>query len=273
MNANLQLRVQRYGWDRASKYYEASWQKQLHPAHEQVLEWADLNGGERVLDIACGTGLVTLPAAQAVGDKGEVVGTDLSDNMVAAIKATAAMRNLNNTSFSQMDAEDLKFEDESFDVALCALGLMYAPHPLKAIEEMHRVLRPGARAVVAVWGQRERCGWEGIFSVVDERVNTDVCPLFFQLGTKNVLQLTFQMAHFENIEIERISTVLHYDSAESACMAAFAGGPVAMAYARFDEDTRASAHADYLESIERYRIGRRYEIPGEFVIARGYKSK
>jgi hypothetical protein len=76
-------------------------------------------------------------------------------------------------------------------------------------------------------------------------------------------------AGFTNIEVDRLSTVLEYDSADAALGAAFVGGPVAMAYSRFDEHVRADAHAEYLESIERFKQGSGYAIPGEFVVARG----
>jgi hypothetical protein len=66
--------------------------------------------------------------------------------------------------------------------------------------------------------------------------------------------------------------VLRYSTADDACGAAFAGGPVALAYSRFDDETRREAHAEYLASIEAYRRGERYEIPGEFVVAKGRKA-
>ena len=78
MDARLQRRVQRYGWDKAVEYYENSWKEQLEPAQTRMLEVADLKSGERVLDTACGTGLVTLRAASLVGSGGEVIGTDIS---------------------------------------------------------------------------------------------------------------------------------------------------------------------------------------------------
>ena len=58
-----------------------------------------------------------------------------------------------------------KYPDGSFDAAMCVLGLMYPADPQRAIEQMHRVLRPGGRAAVAVWGRRERCGWASIFPI------------------------------------------------------------------------------------------------------------
>lgn len=269
MQADLQRRVQRYGWDRAEPFYEASWREQLAPAQHLLLERAALQPGEWVLDVACGTGLVTFPAAEAVGPEGAVVGTDLSDRMVAHVCEEAEHRDLRHVTALQCDAEDLRCVDTLFDAVLCGLGMMYFPDPLRALREQHRVLRPGGRAVSAVWGQRDRCGWAGIFPVVDARVNTEVCPLFFHLGTGETLAACFAEAGFEDVTTDRITTTLRYDSDEAACRAAFAGGPVAMAYARFDEATRAEAHADYLASIASYRDGDGYAIPGEFVVAAG----
>jgi hypothetical protein len=122
-----------------------------------------------------------------------------------------------------------------------------------------------------VWGQRGRCGWAEIFPIVDARVNTEVCPLFFQLGTQDMLAQTFEAAGFKDVVSERLSTILSYDSPADACGAAFAGGPVALAYARFDDRTRQEAHAEYLASIEPYRTGDGYDMPGEFVVVSGRK--
>ncbi len=175
------------------------------------------------------------------------------------------------TAFERMDAEALTCAAGAFDVALCCLGLMYVPDPQKAVRELHRMLRPGGRAVVAVWGARAKCGWAEIFPIVDARVQSDVCPMFFQLGADGALQRTFEAAGFTGVRPERFSALLHYDSPEDACLAGFAGGPVALAYSRFDDRTREEAQAEYLASIEPYRKDAGYEIPGEFVVACGRK--
>ena len=70
----------------------------------------------------------------------------------------------------------------------------------------------------------------------------------------------------------RLSTRLTYTSPDEACGAAFAGGPVALAYSRFDARTRQAAHAEYLAAIAAYRTGEGYAIPGEFVVVRGDKK-
>lgn len=269
MNANLQRRVQRYGWDRAADDYEPYWSVQLRPAQDQLLQMAELAPGDHVLDIACGTGLVTVPAARAVGSGGRVVATDLSQEMVTRT-AHAALRAGLAVETRRMDAETLDLPDRSFHVALSSLGLMYVPDPDRALAEQRRVLRPGGRAVAAVWGARNRCGWAEIFPIVDARVSSEVCPLFFQLGGPRVLEDAFRNAGFVDVTAVRIQVELRYRSADDAVGAAFAGGPVVLAHERFDARTRAEAYAEYLDSIASHRQDDgSYRVPGEFVIARG----
>jgi ubiquinone/menaquinone biosynthesis C-methylase UbiE len=271
MHGRFQKRVQRYGWDKAANYYENLWREQLEPAQTVLLDFADLVSGERVLDVACGTGLVTFRAASIVLPSGAVVGTDISEQMIATARDIARARDIANTAFHRMDAEQLALDGASFDVALCALGLMYVSHPEIALGEMHRILKPGGRVVCAVWGRRSECGWAEIFPIVDARVDSEVCPMFFRLGTDNALEQAFKAADFDHVQCRRLETRLHYASANEACEAAFVGGPVALAYSRFSEQTRAEARDDYLRSISAHRQGESYAIPGEFVIVAGTK--
>jgi hypothetical protein len=97
--------------------------------------------------------------------------------------------------------------------------------------------------------------------------------MFFQLGTGDVLSLTMMAAGFEGVQSIRLATRLEYSSGEDACGAAFAGGPVALAYSRFQERVRQDVHAEYLASIDRYRTGAGYAVPGEFVVASGTRGR
>lgn len=273
MDAKLQRRIQRYGWDKAAEAYEGGWKESLADVQAELLRMADAAFGDHALDMACGTGLVSLPLAEAVGPLGRVVATDISDKMIEKIQQAVALRGLTQLAAFRADAEDLDMApDVSFDLVTCALGLMYVPNTAKAMDEAFRVLKSGGRAVFAVWGERSKCGWADIFPIVDARVKSEVCPLFFRLGTGAALAREMASAGFVQIETTRLSTELPYADDRAAIEAAFVGGPVALAYDRFDEPMRAAAHREYLASIAPFRMPEGYRIPGEFVVCRGYKT-
>lgn len=266
MEPNLQRRIQRYGWDRAAAEYEPLWQAQLAEVHTKLLNCASPKVGERVLDVACGSGLIAFRAAQAVGPTGQILGVDLSAQMVHVAQQRARERGLSNVDFARMDAESLELPDASFDVALCALGLMYLPDPERALREIRRVLRPGGRLGLVVWGERSLCGWAAIFPIVDAEVASEVCPLFFRLGQKDTLARLCADAQFDAIEQHRLAGTLEYADANEACGAAFIGGPVALAWSRFEDNVRARVRARYLDTIEPWRHGQTYKLPAEFIV-------
>ena len=273
MHAKLQRRIQRYGWDKAAAVYEDGWRDSLKDAQSCLLQMANAQPGEAVLDMACGTGLVTFPLADAVGTRGRIVATDISERMIEIIREDAAARGYAQIDACRADAEAQDgLEDNQFDLITCALGLMYVPNPLQAMSEALRLLKPGGRAVFAVWGARKSCGWADIFPIVDARVESDVCPMFFRLGTGDTLSCEMEEAGYQQIVQEHVETFLPYDDDQSALQAAFVGGPVALAYDRFDAATRAEAHEDYLRSIAPYRTKNGYRIPGSFVVCQGTKG-
>jgi ubiquinone/menaquinone biosynthesis C-methylase UbiE len=273
MDARLQRRVQRYGWDLAANDYEPLWHAQLAEAQATLLALASPAPGEQVLDIACGTGLVAFDVARAVGLHGHVLGVDLSGRMLEVARHRAVELQISNCAFVRMDAEALALPDASFDLVLCALGLMYMPDPEQALREIWRVLRPGGRVGLAVWGERSRCGWSALFPIVDAEVAGEVCPLFFRLGQQETLARLCADANFEAIEQRRIATTLSFADGDEACNAAFVGGPVALAWSRFSDEVRTRARGRYLDAIESWRHGRGYRMPGEFVIVTAVASK
>jgi len=267
MEARVQRRVQRYGWDLAASDYERLWQAQLGPAQADMLARVELRAGERVVDVACGTGLVSFAAAAVVGAGGDVLGVDISGAMVDAAQRRADALGVGQASFARMDAEALDLGDAGFDAALCGLGLMYVPDPARAVREMRRVVRPGGRVGLAVWGERSRCGWSAVFPIVDAEVASDVCPLFFGLGTGDALARLCAEAGLAQVQLRRIATTLVYDDGDEACDAAFVGGPVALAWSRFDAAIRERVRASYRDAISPWRqADGGYRIPGEFVV-------
>ena len=267
LDTRLQLRVQRYGWDAAAPVYEDEWRGNLAPAHEALIRALDPAPGQQVMETAAGTGLVSFPVAQAVLPGGHITATDISGEMVQIGNDTAARNGISNVTFERQNAEDLSFEDARFDRAFSALGLMYFPNPDAALSEMRRVLRPGGRLAVAVWGERRNCGWASIFPITDARVQSEVCPMFFGLGASDALRMALEAAGFSDIEEQRLSVNMQFDSAERLLAAVIDGGAVAMAAKRFDAATRKQVDDEFLASVAAYRTGEGFAIPGEFLIA------
>jgi ubiquinone/menaquinone biosynthesis C-methylase UbiE len=113
-----------------------------------LLRAARLSPGQRVLDIATGTGVAAEAAAEAVGPSGHVVAADIAPAMVE--RARERLAGAPNVSFAVEDGHRLTLPVESFDAVLCNMGLMYFPDPARGLAEFRRVLRPGGRAAVSV---------------------------------------------------------------------------------------------------------------------------
>lgn len=97
--------------------------------------------------------------------------------------------------------------------------------------------------------------------------------MFFRVGTGNTLEVALREAGLVDVQLSHPLTTLHYLDVDAACDAAFLSGPVALAYSRFDEATRVSVRAEYLASIEPWRDGEQFDIPGTFVIGYGQKPE
>lgn len=108
--------------------------------------------GQRVLDLATGTGEPALTIARVVGNSGRVVGTDVSEGMIHVARENAQNAGLENITFAACDAERLPFEDASFDAVTSRMGVMFFIDVARVLAEVHRVLRPGGRAAFAAWG-------------------------------------------------------------------------------------------------------------------------
>ncbi len=236
MEARLQLRVQRYGWGAAAAHYHAGWEAQLRPAHDRLPEMAGIAPGQRVFETACGSGLVTLRLAETVGPEGRVLATDLSQGMIDELQARLESASLTNVEAARAPAEQLGVPDGAFDAAVCALLLMYTPDPGAAVAEMTRVVTPGGTVTATVWGERRNCGWVEVFPIVDARVASEVCPMFFGTGAPGALERHFANAGLEQVQEHRQFETLFWRSDKDVVDAVLLGGPVALAVKRFGDD-------------------------------------
>jgi len=112
-----------------------------------------LQPGDRLLDVACGTGAVAIPAAKQVGPSGQVVATDYSPCMLAEVEKEANRHGLSNITCACMEAQNLEFPANSFDALTCGFALFFFPDMRTALAEMRRVLLPGGKLGLSLWGR------------------------------------------------------------------------------------------------------------------------
>jgi ubiquinone/menaquinone biosynthesis C-methylase UbiE len=124
-------------------------------ATQHMLEAAGLKPGDRVLDIAAGTGDQSLFAARIVGPSGSILATDSSAEMLNIAARVALQEGLSNITTRVMDAEQLDLQDNAFDAVICRLALMLIPHLQQALREIRRVLKPGGKFAALVWSTPE----------------------------------------------------------------------------------------------------------------------
>lgn len=138
-------------YDDVADDFERFTERFTAPIAAKIIDLAALAPGAEVLDVGCGTGVITRLAAERVGDSGRVIGIDLSDGMLRKASELAdAARVGKRIEFRKADAEQLAFPDASFASVLSLYALKHFPNPVRALREMFRVARPGSRTIVAV---------------------------------------------------------------------------------------------------------------------------
>ena len=118
----------------------------------RTIELALLPIGSRVLDVCCGTGASALPAAEAVGPKGHVIGVDLAKQLLELARTKAIQRNLGNIEFEVGDMLSMRFPVASFDAVVCVFGIFFVPDMARAVSELWSRVRPGGKLAITTWG-------------------------------------------------------------------------------------------------------------------------
>ena len=146
---------------RAAATYNAAADRYDDPANSfwerfgrRTIERLRPERGARILDVCCGSGASALPAAEAVGPQGSVLGIDLAANLLALARKKAAARGLRNTEFRQGDMLDLPLDGAQFDAVVCVFGIFFVPDMPAAVRSLWSAVRPGGRLAVTTWGPR-----------------------------------------------------------------------------------------------------------------------
>lgn len=177
---------------------------------EALVEYAQPRPGMKVLDLASGTGEPAISLASRVRPEGHVTALDLSSELLQIAAERAQQRKLTNFSIQEADAHELPFPHESFDLVTSRFGVMFFQNCTRALREVHRVLKPGARTCFLAWGPFEQPYWSSTMGIVAKHVSGPVLvpggadP--FKFGSPGSLSAELRKAGFANIE-EKTTTL------------------------------------------------------------------
>ena len=222
---------------------------------EPLLDRANVTEGDRVLDVACGTGIVARKAAPRVGDTGSVVGLDINEGMLAVAEQTTADAQT-SIEWRQGDATALPFSDGRFDVVCCQQALQFFEEPTEALGEMHRALTSDGRAALSVWRPLE---YQPSYVVLAEALETHVGE---EAGTMmrspfpawdgDDLRSLARDAGFNDVSVTIAVDSGRYPSVEEFVRREAASSPLAELIEDLSQERRDELLRDVAHSLEEY---------------------
>ena len=258
-------------WEQHADYVD----ERCAPITLAMLDAAEVAAGDRVLELACGPGGVGLAAAERIGEKGNVVLSDVAPEMVRIAEARAAALGLANVEARERDLESIDEDDATFDVVLCREGLMLVPDPARAAREMRRVLRPGGRMAVAVWGPRDRNPWLGIlFDSITEHLGVPVPPPGvpgpFALADAARVATLLTEAGCAAVRVREVAVPVRVpDFATWWSTVPALAGPVSRLLESLPGEVRAAIRASAEQALAPYVTPHGLDIPGVSLVASG----
>jgi ubiquinone/menaquinone biosynthesis C-methylase UbiE len=244
-------------------------------ANEMLLELANLCPGNRVLDVAAGTGDQTLMAAERVGPTGYVLATDISATMLKFAADAAREGGFTNVEVREMDAEKIDLDENSFDAVICRQGLMFFPNPAKTLTAMRRVVKPQGKVAALVWSAEEKNPYQGIPFAVVRRIGKIPAPSagqpgLFKLGDPTLLEGLFKEAGFFDVAVHAVTLRRRFASAEKASQA-LENPVLRQLMAKLSEAEREQAWDEIKRELSRFEGPNGCEMTGEILIGVGAK--
>ena len=258
------------GW----KKYGKDMFKWLAPVSDQLIKSTGISSGQRVLDVATGTGQPALTIAKIIGPNGKVIGVDLSPEMIEVAKEEAASQGLTNVlDFQVVKDESLSlFSDNTFDSVVCRNGLMFMPHPVRALKAFLRVLKPGGKASVTVWGSQDRSPIKHVPDMKQPAPGTPGGP--FSIPSIDMLRDYFLKAGFSNFNAEKIEvTVAQTDTAEEFWQGMTeVTGFLVILLSKLPDEKKLAIKNDVIESLNKiFPSGSPVKFTGELLLGTATK--
>jgi SAM-dependent methyltransferase len=244
---------------------------------EALVEYAQPAPGMHALDLASGTGEPAISLAVRVGEQGHVVALDLSAELLEIARGRAQTRGLNNLTTQQADAHSLPFSENSFDLATSRFGVMFFRDAESALRELHRVLRPGARACFLAWGPFDQPYWQSTMGVVHRHVGGPLLqpggPNPFRYAESGSLMNVLRAAGFHDLHDEtRTLPWTWLGTPEEVWEQAQAVSvPFRPMLERVPAERWPEIHADVHNAIAQYSDGEKISFGATVILASGRK--
>jgi SAM-dependent methyltransferase len=252
------------GWER--------WRGQLADALTPVRGWLIRElaprSGETVLELGAGTGETGFEAAELLGADGRLISTDFSSDMVEVARRRGTELGLSNLDYRVVDAERIKLDTGSLDGVLCQSTYMLVADPAAALAETRRVLRPGGRLALSVWGAPERNPWASIAAMIlIERGHVPPpepgAPGVFSLASEERTAALLDGAGFASVRTEQVPVRFAFrDLADYERWVLDVTGPLAMVARKLPEDEREVLRTRLEEAFVPFSADGGYDLPG-----------
>jgi len=221
--------------------YERYLASAFSPWARKLTELAEVGEGDRVLDVACGTGIVARHAAERAGAAGAIVGIDLNEDMLRVARSVSvAIRP--EIEWRRGNATELPFPDEAFDVVCCEQAIQFFSDPVKALGEMRRVMAPGARAALSVCRPIEHSpAYVALAGLLDRQVSPQAGAMMrspFCTWRLEELRGLFREAGFEGAQVRIEVGSLRYPSCREFLRREAASSPLAGPISALRDDVR-----------------------------------
>jgi ubiquinone/menaquinone biosynthesis C-methylase UbiE len=223
-----------------------------------VIDLTHPQKGDRVVDVACGTGIVARTAANLVGPTGAVVGVDLNPGMlkVARTMWSTGPHSGVPIEWHEASAENLPLPNASFNVVCCQLGLQFFPDRPAALREMHRVLAPGGRLALMVWrGILESPGFAALAQALERHVGQAAAAIMrapFGLSDADELATLVRNAGFQGVAIQQRVGTVRFPSVERLVLNYVAGSPLAGPVSQANDAARGALVTDVKNALSKY---------------------
>ena len=248
----------------------------LREATGAMLEMADIASGARVLDVAAGAGDQTIDIARRVGPSGSVLATDLSPRILQFARDNARRAGLNNIETIVADGEGLDVVAASFDAAICRLGLMLFPDPLRGLRQMFRALKPGGTACVMVFSEPARNPCVAILAATALK-HAGLPPRdpfqpggLFSLGKPGLIDDLFNAVGFSRVATTKVAAPFHAPSVQDyLAFARTSAGPIQQILSQLDDADQSAAWAEIADKLSAFTTAGGWQGPNELLLTAG----